>query len=116
MTHVLRFLITMLAGAGLAYPSITPRPARGRSCGFSRGYRLRIASQADCSHLLSISNAADRKFLSAEGSAQDYADAELLNGSIRCPNEAAVPVLIPPSEAPPLQQYPRNTFGRAPPR
>ena len=115
MTHVLRCLISMLAGAGLAYPSITSRPARGRSCGFSGGYRLRTASQTDCSHLLFICNAADRKLLSSEGSGQDRSDAELLNGRIRWPNVEAVPVLVPPSEVAPLQPYLRNTFGRAPP-
>ena len=115
MTQLLRWLITVLAVAGLAYPSISPRQLRGRSSGFSRGQRLRAASQIDRSYSAVICNAGARDLPDFENRGQDHSAAALSSERSEWPNLTPVSELIIASELPPLRQHARNTFGRAPP-
>lgn len=115
MTHLLRCLITLLAVAGLASPSITPRLAQGRSSGFSRCQRARSTAQTDRSHSIAIRDTADRKVQTAKGSGQDETPAVVSTERIRWPEFTAVLELTSTPEPHPVRHYAQSTFGRAPP-
>lgn len=115
MTQLLRCLITVLAVAGLAFPSISPRQLRGRSSGFSRGKRLRTASRIDRLYSAVIRDAGTRDLLGSEDDGQHHSAAALSSERIQWPNLTLVSGLISASEVRPLQQHARNTFGREPP-
>lgn len=115
MTHLLRCLISVLAVAGLAFPSIAPRPARNRLAGFSRAQRLRNTSQAERPHSPAVHDAAKLKLLALGDSGAGDTPAALTTEQVRWPGLTAdsalttAPELLFPSE-----QHARSPFGRAP--
>lgn len=115
MTHLLRCLITVLAVAGLASPSITPRLAQGRSSGFSRCQRVRSTAQTDRSHSVAVRDTGDQKVQTAQGGGQDETPAVVSAERIRWPEFTAVFELPSTPEPHPVRHCARSTFGRAPP-
>jgi hypothetical protein len=115
MTHLLRCLITVLAVAGLASPSIAPRQARGRSSGFSRGQRVRSASHIDRSYSHFIRGAAERQVPAFDDRGQGDTPAAVLIERVRWPTLIAASELIHTPEFRPLFRSARTNLGRAPP-